>query len=638
MQDNGNTDLWKLECEFATNPESLAFVKLANAYLDMGRFIEAMVVAKKGIKYHPELAAGRMILTRIYIDQAKHKKAIGELQQLIRSQPGHSDAFRTLGEIHLKLGHREDGVRFLKKALDMNPDDRGARNSLIRIGIEYPPARAKQVPTRRRLIEDVPPLFEAAVKKTGRAKLRRTLYLAVVLTILLSCYLVYTYREGVRQEKINDHVRRARVLFAQDSFPGYSGALEHYREILRLDESHLDSLSRAAYSCAVLVGEHGVDRKLIDEGRGFLDRVRTQGEKTAITSAAEGLLKLYGGGGPSEAIRTLEKAVKQYPRSSSIHTALGLAYLGKGDLRRATEHLQRSAAKRDLRAIHGLGRCYLRLSLHRRAFRTFALVLQEQRDHVGAALNKATISILEGNSTEEAALVMKRYNTELKDKASGEQKSKAAFIETALKARADPRALSELATTDATLALVASRELRRAGRLEEAMQVLKSALQKEPSRPDLIIEEASVLLDRNEYAAARSRAIRARETNKVAGKPDLHIARAYQGERNHEKAIEYFNKATSFTDTAVEAFISLAKIYAGRNLAAKFKEAVERAIAADPSNPEPYCLIGENLDMSSVSGREQMREYCGKCLNLGAGSGNSRLTAACRKRMRVRGR
>ena len=129
---------------------------------------------------------------------------------------------------------------------------------------------------------------------------------------LLSVYLFYTYRAGAKQKKINDPILRARVLFAQDSYAGYTGALKHYKEILQLDESHADSLARAAFSCAVLAGEHNADRKLIDEGKRFLDRARTKGKKTSIVSAAEGMLELYGGGGPSEAVRILEKAIKQH--------------------------------------------------------------------------------------------------------------------------------------------------------------------------------------------------------------------------------------------------------------------------------------------------------------------------------------
>ena len=46
-------ELAKLEHAFAADPSSDAYKPLAEAYLGMGRFMEAMVVCKKGVKAHP---------------------------------------------------------------------------------------------------------------------------------------------------------------------------------------------------------------------------------------------------------------------------------------------------------------------------------------------------------------------------------------------------------------------------------------------------------------------------------------------------------------------------------------------------------------------------------------------------------
>ena len=46
-------ELAKLEHAFASDPGSDAYRPLAEAYLGMGRFMEAMVVCKKGVKAHP---------------------------------------------------------------------------------------------------------------------------------------------------------------------------------------------------------------------------------------------------------------------------------------------------------------------------------------------------------------------------------------------------------------------------------------------------------------------------------------------------------------------------------------------------------------------------------------------------------
>ena len=52
-------ELAKLEHAFATDPGSEAYKPLAEAYLGMGRFMEAMVVCKKGVKAHPHVADPR---------------------------------------------------------------------------------------------------------------------------------------------------------------------------------------------------------------------------------------------------------------------------------------------------------------------------------------------------------------------------------------------------------------------------------------------------------------------------------------------------------------------------------------------------------------------------------------------------
>ena len=146
MASESGPDLAQLEYEFATNPNSEAFIPLAEAYLQMGRFVEAMVVCKKGIKAHPELPTGRLIMARIYSDQAKHQKAIDELNSLLKLSPQNVDAFKLLGKINLKLGKNDEGIEYLKKTLDANPEDTEARDELLKRGIDYQPVKEEPEP------------------------------------------------------------------------------------------------------------------------------------------------------------------------------------------------------------------------------------------------------------------------------------------------------------------------------------------------------------------------------------------------------------------------------------------------------------------------------------------------------------
>src|SRR5438270_12929514 len=80
-------ELAKLEHAFATDPNSDAYRPLAEAYLGMGRFMEAMVVCKKGVKAHPDRADPRVLLARVYAEQGKDRKAIEELEGALNTAP-----------------------------------------------------------------------------------------------------------------------------------------------------------------------------------------------------------------------------------------------------------------------------------------------------------------------------------------------------------------------------------------------------------------------------------------------------------------------------------------------------------------------------------------------------------------------
>ncbi len=154
MPGETGADLSKLEYEFATNPNSEAFLPLARAYLSMGRYVEAMVVCKRGIKAHPDLATGRLLMAQIYADQAKHQKAIEELTSLLKQSPENGDANRLMGLIHLKLSKQDEAVSYLKKAIDCDPGDRQAKEALLKMGVDYVPASAKPAPAP---VEAMPP-------------------------------------------------------------------------------------------------------------------------------------------------------------------------------------------------------------------------------------------------------------------------------------------------------------------------------------------------------------------------------------------------------------------------------------------------------------------------------------------------
>lgn len=138
-------ELAKLEHAFAADPASEAYRPLAEAYLAASRFMEAMVVCKKGVKAHPTRPEPRLLLARVYADQGKDKKALEELQAALQAFPQDKSVLRTLGVLQLKNAEAEAGKANLLKAYELDPDDAETSAAMAEAKVE-PPKKAPVAP------------------------------------------------------------------------------------------------------------------------------------------------------------------------------------------------------------------------------------------------------------------------------------------------------------------------------------------------------------------------------------------------------------------------------------------------------------------------------------------------------------
>ena len=155
-------ELASLEHAFAADPSSEAYRPLTEAYLSMGRFMEAMVVCKKGVKGHPADAAPRLLLARIYAAQGKDRKALEELAGALQVSPGDVAANRMAGVLQLKLGEKEQGTAALRRAWEAAPDDPETAEVLKKWGVDL---RAVAAPV---------PVAAAAAKPTATSTAKPT--------------------------------------------------------------------------------------------------------------------------------------------------------------------------------------------------------------------------------------------------------------------------------------------------------------------------------------------------------------------------------------------------------------------------------------------------------------------------------
>jgi Tfp pilus assembly protein PilF len=82
----------QLGLRFGAGPTSENALELARQYLEAGRHMEAMVVAKKGLKAHPRDCETRLLLAQIYAEQHKDDLAVEALEQLLQISPDHAAA------------------------------------------------------------------------------------------------------------------------------------------------------------------------------------------------------------------------------------------------------------------------------------------------------------------------------------------------------------------------------------------------------------------------------------------------------------------------------------------------------------------------------------------------------------------
>jgi tetratricopeptide (TPR) repeat protein len=128
-------DIHALEIAFAKDASLDACLPLCEAYLAAKRFMEAMVVCKKGIKGAlPSDPRGRIMLARIYLEQGKLPKAEQELLGILVQHPGEPQASGLLGRTYIEQGRKADATPHLQLALRQDPNNAELRGLVGQLG------------------------------------------------------------------------------------------------------------------------------------------------------------------------------------------------------------------------------------------------------------------------------------------------------------------------------------------------------------------------------------------------------------------------------------------------------------------------------------------------------------------------
>jgi tetratricopeptide (TPR) repeat protein len=119
--------------EVARDPGADAFVPLADLYRAQGRLDAALRVCWRGLQRNPEHVDGHFLLGRIYRDSDEMEKAYDEWDIALGLEPDHLPSLRSIGFLCLERGDFEHAGRYLRRALQLEPDDPRLRRAVARL-------------------------------------------------------------------------------------------------------------------------------------------------------------------------------------------------------------------------------------------------------------------------------------------------------------------------------------------------------------------------------------------------------------------------------------------------------------------------------------------------------------------------
>ena len=367
-------ELAKLEHAFATDPASEAYRPLAEAYLGMGRFMEAMVVCKKGVKAHPAKPDPRVLLARVYAEQGKDKKALEELAGAIGVAPNDKLVLRMTGALQIKTGEADVGKTNLLKALEIDPADEDTRAIFVQYKVELPKPPAPPPPpppvaapptltaappangavsqraangTASAHAAAPPPRAQAKapagqVRRTqaprvheenpsevneiselsevgGGSRRRRktsggavTLALFALVVVGLSAYYGIGQWKARQKQQVNALLVKAQDALKGDSYDSYQKASAIAEEALVINPDSEKAHAFAAYAYAIRWGDHGGDESTHQRAEEHLAEANQLRGKEPISQvfATTALLKYYSGKG-TEGLKDLKPVVDE---------------------------------------------------------------------------------------------------------------------------------------------------------------------------------------------------------------------------------------------------------------------------------------------------------------------------------------
>jgi tetratricopeptide (TPR) repeat protein len=143
----------RLATQLAKDPHSKAFMPLAEEYVKVGMWQEAVGVLEDGLKLYPNFITAMVTLGRAYDHMGQATKAKAILEESVKSSPENLRAHRTLIKIYQSQGLNESALQSCAVILAVNPRDEEALSVQAALG---GPLKHKKELERPKLMVPIP--------------------------------------------------------------------------------------------------------------------------------------------------------------------------------------------------------------------------------------------------------------------------------------------------------------------------------------------------------------------------------------------------------------------------------------------------------------------------------------------------
>ncbi len=121
MNANYSSLILKYTAKLKKKPESSVFAPLAEIYIKMGQFEDALKILKKGLQQNPHSVYGFICLSECYAERGEDDLSCATLAPLVHKYPENLKLQQLFGDSAYKLGKYAEALNSYKNILFLNP-------------------------------------------------------------------------------------------------------------------------------------------------------------------------------------------------------------------------------------------------------------------------------------------------------------------------------------------------------------------------------------------------------------------------------------------------------------------------------------------------------------------------------------